>query len=83
MPAPAPDEGDSFLTVAGHLVAAIAPGGDEASWRACENARARAAVSRAYYAAFIALKLRVLPHLRRSNRRFPSDGAHRRVVQAW
>lgn len=77
-----PDASDNFLTVARYLIADTAPDGEDPAWQACENARARAAASRAYYAVFIALKLRVMPYLRRSKRNFPANDAHRRVLLA-
>jgi hypothetical protein len=75
----ATDDPDSFLTVAFHL---LAPKPDDPSWNACENARSRSAVSRSYYAGFIALKVRVEPHLRKLGREFPQADAHRRVKDA-
>jgi len=46
---PATDSLYTFLTVAEHLVADTGPRENDPSWAACENARARAAASRAYY----------------------------------
>jgi uncharacterized protein (UPF0332 family) len=78
----APENLDTFLTVADYLVAETVPRDDDPSWTACENARARAAVSRAYYSVFIALKLRLKPELHRIKRRFPSNDAHYRLLSA-
>jgi hypothetical protein len=77
---------DDLLTVAEFLLADFedAEGGD-ADWLACEDARARSAVSRAYYAGFLWLKEALIeerPQWKLNRRDFPREAVHRNVLAA-
>lgn len=80
-----PTQEDNFRTVARFLAEDFANLDDdeyEAAWDRCENARSRAAISRAYYAAFLALKYRLSHHRQEWPENFPSRRVHGKVIQA-
>lgn len=57
-----PTERDNFLRVAQVLLEEASVPEEKASeWAGCENARSRAAISRAYYGVFLRIKYAVIP----------------------
>ncbi len=75
-----PTSADNFLHVAAALLDDVEGTDAEiAEWVGCENARYRAAISRAYYAVFLDMKYRVIglrPEWRHSPQSFPKIRVH-------
>lgn len=75
-----PTNKDNFLHVATALLDDVeGTAAEVAEWAGCENARFRAAVSRAYYAVLLEVKYRVIglrPEWRRSPQSFPRHRIH-------
>lgn len=79
---PAPSGVDNYFVVAERLLDDLDEDEDPdfaAEWAACENSRARSAVSRGYYAAFLKLKYLLQPHMQRAGTAFPKQGVHGKV----
>jgi uncharacterized protein (UPF0332 family) len=81
-----PSDNDNFLLVAEFLLDEIEVAENEAEeWAAFENSRCRAAVSRAYYAVFLAIKYRLIglrSEWQRDPSSFPSFNVHRLFTRA-
>jgi uncharacterized protein (UPF0332 family) len=81
-----PTKTDNFLHVATALLDEVeGTEAEVAEWNGCENARFRAAVSRAYYAVFLEVKYRVIdlrPEWRHSPAKFPKVKIHGIVEKA-
>lgn len=81
-----PTRTDNFLHVATALLDDVeGTEAEVAEWNGCENARCRAAVSRAYYAVFLEVKYRVIklrPEWRRSPATFPKIKVHGAIEKA-
>jgi len=81
-----PTKTDNFLHVATALLDEVEGTEAEiAEWNGCENARFRAAISRAYYAVFLEVKYRVIglrPEWRHSLENFPRAKVHGIVEKA-
>jgi uncharacterized protein (UPF0332 family) len=82
-----PADPADFLSVAEMLALESVDDLDDSKdlWLVCEDARARSAVSRSYYAAFRVLKSRLLERReewRRDPSRFPSRAVHENVKKA-
>ena len=78
----APSKTDNFRIVAERLLDELEDDESEEAraWLGCENARFRSAVSRAYYAAMLDLKYRLVVHMR--DVAFPSRGVHGHLQRA-
>jgi hypothetical protein len=75
-----PTDKDNFLRVATALLDDVeGTAAEVAEWAGCENARFRAAVSRAYYTVLLEVKYRVIdlrPEWRQSPESFPRNRIH-------
>ena len=74
-----PSQSDNFNIVASKLVE---EDDEDLEWRRCANARSRAAISRAYYAVFLALKYRLLPLRHNWPKDFPTVNVHTKLARA-
>jgi len=78
-----PTATDNFLVVARHLALHSATEIPDAEWSAAENARFRATISRAYYAAFLQLKYHLKSQIEAYGGCFPyKDRVHNAVLKA-